>query len=302
MTAGIAMAATTQPSLFVPQVVLAADGTPAARAAANIASALAARWHVRPHVVTVLPPPPVPAEPMITAAAWQPYLADELRTEVDHQLAACSSDASNWAREVGVGTPATEIVRIAESRSADLIILGLRSHALLDRVFRDETALSVMRHATAPVLAVTPLMTQLPRRIAVAIDFSRASITAARAALRLLDDGGSLLLVYVEPPIEPFAEMAEGYGVIYAQGVAAAFARLRSELAANANVDIETVVLHGNVAPELLSFSARADVDVLAVGSQRHSIAHRAFVGSVTSALARAGSRSLLVVPPGRRA
>ena len=54
MTAGIAMAVTAQPSLFVPQVVLAADGTPAARAAANIASALAARWHVRPHVVTVL--------------------------------------------------------------------------------------------------------------------------------------------------------------------------------------------------------------------------------------------------------
>ena len=194
-----------------------------------------------------------------------------------------------------------EILRVADEQQSELIVVGLRPHAFLDRVFRDETALAVMRNASVPVLAVTPTLTRLPRTIAVAVDFSRASIAAARVALTLVEDGGSLLLVYVEPGVEHLTGN-EGFGVIYAQGVSAAFARLRQELCGDRNVNIEALVLNGRVAGELLSFAERADVDVLAVGSQRHSIAHRAFLGSVTTALARAATRSLLVVPPGYRA
>jgi nucleotide-binding universal stress UspA family protein len=116
-----------------------------------------------------------------------------------------------------------------------------------------------------------------------------------------VEEGGSLQHVYIEPPVERLTSV-EGFGVIYAQGVSAAFARLRQELRGSRTVDIETVVLNGRVAAELLSFAERANVDVLAVGSQRHSIAHRAFLGTVTTALARAATRSLLVVPPGYRA
>jgi nucleotide-binding universal stress UspA family protein len=150
------------------------------------------------------------------------------------------------------------------------------------------------------VLAVTSLLTRAPRRIAVAVDFSRASMAAARAVINLLDHRGTLLLVYVEPFAEPFDETGDAYRAIYAQGLADAFGRLRQELAGAERAEVETIVLQGPVAPQLLSFAARADVDVIAVGSQQHSIVHRAFVGSVTTALARAASCSLLVVPPTR--
>jgi nucleotide-binding universal stress UspA family protein len=233
---------------------------------------------------------------------YTPSIAEEMRSAVTGQLASYCPESSGWSRETAAGAPASEIVRIADARAADLIVLGLRPHALFDRLFRDETALSVMRHASMPVLAVTPLLTRLPRRIAVAIDFSRASIAAARAALTLIDDGGSLMLVYVEPPGEPRSAAAEGFTTIYTQGVTAAFVRLRSELASRTTARIETVVLRGGVAAELQSFAYRAEVDLLAVGSQRHSIARHAVVGSVTSALARAATTSLFVIPPGRRA
>jgi nucleotide-binding universal stress UspA family protein len=244
------------------EVLLATDGSPAAQAASRIAAALGARWAVSPSVCTVPPSPSM------------------------------AFDSS----------PAAEIVRVAEQRGSDLIVLGLRPHAFLDRVFRDETALTVMRNAMVPVLAVTPLLTRLPRRVAVAIDFSRASIAAARAALPLIDDGGSLMLVYVEPEAEPRTPGAEGYATIFAQGVAGAFGRLRQELSSRTDVRIETMILHGAVVPELLSFAERADVDLLGVGSQRHSVTRRAVVGSVTTALARAATHSLLVIPPGRQA
>jgi nucleotide-binding universal stress UspA family protein len=289
------------PAPLKPQVLLATDGTPAARSATSVAAALAVRWAVSPHVVTVLRPPAVPLELGIAGIAWQPDLEADLREEVDRQLTTCSNGATlQWSRETSVGSPAHEIVRVAERRKPDLIILGLRSHAFLDRVFRDETTLSVMRHALAPVLAVTSLLTRAPRRIAVAVDFSRASMAAARAVINLLDHRGTLLLVYVEPFAEPFDETGDAYRAIYAQGLADAFGRLRQELAGAERAEVETIVLQGPVAPQLLSFAARADVDVIAVGSQQHSIVHRAFVGSVTTALARAASCSLLVVPPTR--
>ena len=283
-------------------ILLASDASPAAAAATQVVDALAARWSTTPHVCTVVPTPPPTVDPACVGITYVPDIADELRNEVSGQLAACSDNALGWPREMAAGTPAAEILRIAESRGSDLIVLGLRPHAFFDRMFRDETALSVMRRASVPVLAVTPLLNRLPRRVAVAIDFSRASIAAARAALPLVDDGGSLMLVYVEPPSEPRSPATEGFTTIYAQGVAAAFTRLRSELASRSNARIETVVLKGAVVPELQSFAYRADIDLIAVGSQRHSIARHAFVGSVTTALARAATCSLLVIPPGKHA
>lgn len=282
-------------------VLLASEGSPAALAATRIVNALALRWHTTPHVLTVVPPPPVVFDPMCVNVAISAEVQQELAHQVRDQLAAASCGASVWSHEMSVGSPAGEIVRVAQQRGADLIVLGLRPHAFLDRVFRDETALSVMRHAAVPVLAVTPQLSRLPRRVAVAIDFSRASIAAARSALALLEPGGVLMLAYVEPPAEPATEQSEGFGTIYAQGVAAAFTRLRQELTSRADITVETAVLRGNVAPELLSFADRAEVDLLAVGSQRHSIARRAFVGGVTSALARSAQKSLLVIPPGKK-
>jgi len=284
------------------ELLLATEASPAASAATRVVAALAARWSTTPHVCTVVPSPPTAIDPIGVSVMYAPHIEEEMRSAVTDQLASCCTESSGWSRETAAGAPASEIVRIADARGSDLIVLGLRPHAFFDRLFRDETALSVMRHASVPVLAVTPLLNRLPRRIAVAIDFSRASIAAARAALTLLDDGGSLMLVYVEPPGEPRSPAAEGFTTIYTQGVAAAFTRLRSELASRTNARIETVVLRGGVAAELQSFAQRAEVDLLAVGSQRHSIARRAVVGSVTSALAREATTSLFVIPPGRRA
>jgi nucleotide-binding universal stress UspA family protein len=278
-------------------IVLATDGSASAVAATRVAAALARQWATVPHACTVVPAQPFAFDPSTLGAVCVPALVNQLDHEVDGQLGGWPESAE-WSRESVVGSPAAEIVRIAEARHASVILLGLRPHAFLDRVFRDETALSVMRHASIPVLAVTPPTVGLPRRVAVAVDFSRASIAAARAALTVMEDGGSLLLVYVEPSSDPPAADAEGFATIYAQGVSAAFARLRNELSARTNARIESVVLRGAVAPELLSFAQRAEIDLIAVGSQRHSIARRAVVGSVTTALARAASRSLLVIPP----
>jgi nucleotide-binding universal stress UspA family protein len=279
-------------------ILLATDASPSAAAATRVAAALAERWHVTPRACTVTPPPSIIYDSTGGAAVYVPDRHD-FQLGVGRQLADANLSLG-WVHQMSSGIPADEIIRAVQLCGSDLVVLGLRPHTLLDRVFRDETALSVMRHASVPVLGVTPSLTSIPRRIAVAIDFSRASMSAARAALQLLDGDGALYLVHVEAADDVGPPETEGFRAIYAEGLAAAFQRLRSELGARTAARIETVVLHGNVVPALLSFARRAEIDVVAIGSQRHSVAHCAFVGSTTTALVRAGQCSLLVIPPGR--
>ena len=281
------------------EILLATDGSPAAFAATHAAAVLAARWAVTPRVLTVVAPTPIAFDPGLPSIPYDQGIEDSLRRDVGRQLAACDS-ALGWPHEITIGTPAAEIVRVCEEHASNLLVIGLRPHAFLDRLFRDETALGVMRHAAVPVLAVVPFLRGAPRHIAVAVDFSRASLAATRAAIELLDGHGRLSLVYVEPPPDPQSRDVEPYAAIYAQGVASAFGRLREQLATSTTVALDTVVLQGAVPAELLGFARRAAVDVIAVGSQRHAVARRAVLGSVTTALVRAASCSLLVMPPGR--
>src|SRR6476659_2663254 len=108
------------------EILLASDASPAAAAATRVVDALAARWSTTPHVCTVVPTPPLAVDPAGVSVTYLPAIGDELRNEVSRQLAACSDNALGWPREMAAGAPAAEILRSAESRGSDLIVLGLR--------------------------------------------------------------------------------------------------------------------------------------------------------------------------------
>jgi nucleotide-binding universal stress UspA family protein len=199
---------------------------------------------------------------------------------------------------VRVGSPAGSIVREAESLGAALIVVGLRHHGFADRLLRDETSLHVARGARVPVLAVGAGLESLPHRVVVGVDFSRASVLAARAALSVMDERGSLLLAYVRPDAGDDDESCEGIGVIEREGVAAAFEHLRAELAAPPGVEVATAVVAGEPAAELRALAARRGADLIAIGSHRHEKVERWQLGSVTTDLIRDGGTSVLVVPP----
>jgi nucleotide-binding universal stress UspA family protein len=287
------------------RVVVATDACLASDAAVRCAAALATARGAEPTVITVVDPvPPLSTalDPLAASAAAEVYLLEPREERLEHvrrQLAGVSASAARWPVELTHGTPAGLIAEAATRQQARLVIMGLRPHSALERVFRDETTLRVMRRATAPVLAVTPALKELPRRIAVGVDFSRASKRAAAAAIPLLADGGTLSLVHVQPRADFAArERTEGFGVIYVQGVAAAFERLQAELPVPPDVKVETVYLEGDPAEQLLAFAARSGAGLIAVGSQRHSPAGRMILGGVTTSLVRAAWCSLLVTPP----
>jgi nucleotide-binding universal stress UspA family protein len=181
--------------------------------------------------------------------------------------------------------------------------MGLRPHAVGDRLLGDETTLGVMRAGAAPVLGVVASAGRLPRRAVVGIDFGRAGARAARAALDVLDGEGTLVLAYASYSYPPTGRAEEeGERVVTALGIEAACARAVAELAAPPGVSVETRVIEIGAgttpADALLRLAAECGADLLAAGARRAGRLERLLLGSVTADLVRDGRRSVLVVPP----
>jgi nucleotide-binding universal stress UspA family protein len=289
-------------------VLLATDGSPAALAAARIAAELADTRGAVPHAVRatdttrVAIPVPVGALLSVADALVGPSVHEPDVRAVRAELASLVGRPVDWPVHVALGAPAGAITRTAAEIGAALVVMGIRRHRALDRVVHDETTLNVIRTAACPVLGVTSALTALPRCAVVGVDFGPASARAARAALDVLDDGGTLVLVHVAPAWHDDESPEEGEDVVYAPGVEAAFDRLVTDLMAPADVTVKRRQVEGgagrHVAEELFAVADAHRADLIAVGSGRHGWLDRALHGSVATDLARDGRHSLLVAPP----
>ena len=84
------------------------------------------------------PPAPARAEPVVEAAVEEEFAGLDVEEVIAH------------------GEAASEIVRVAKDRGADLIVLSSHGRAGLGRIIFGSTAESVVRHAHCPVLVVKP--------------------------------------------------------------------------------------------------------------------------------------------------
>jgi len=290
-------------------VLVATDDTAASAPALRVALELAnggAIVHAL-HVVDTRSapmPPPLDAAISFADATFGDSFREQRENELRTTISAMVGRPVDWPVSVALGLPSYVIVREARRLNADLVILGLRRHHVLQRAAGDETTLHVMRAAPCPVLGATERLAGIPRRVLVAVDFSRASLEAARAADRLVGKDGTLVLAYVAPPEVDVPD--NGERVIHELGVDAAFTWFRGELGRAADAPLEQVKLRrwttARIAEVLLSYADGANVDMLALGSMRHGRVERWILGSVTTDLARDGSRPMLVVPPDDRA
>ena len=291
-------------------IVVAVTGGSDADGAISVSHGLQSRYGAAVRAVQVLDTSPAALPmplPSLLALGRDligdaPY-AEDVRAR--RQQFADVTDAPNaWPVHVALGTPAEEILRYARRHGAALITMGLRRHPLIDRVFRDETTLTVARHARALVLGVVPSLRGLPRRAIVGVDFGPASIRAARAALdvvaRPVSRGAAALrLVYVNRDSDAAPQaVTTGDKVIERLGVRAGFEQLIQELEPPAYVRVDWTVLSGAPAQAMLAFATDCEADLIALGSVRHERVERWMLGSVTTDVIRDGRCSVLVIPP----
>ncbi len=141
-----------------PNVIVAAtDGSEQSLRAANVAAALARTNDAHLFIVTVVRPPegwwgivgaPPPAESLGNA------LADAQRIVLEKTVEAVDLSGVGYETIEEVGDPANQLAAFAESREADLIVIGQRGAGLVERIMVGSVADRLVHIATSPILVV----------------------------------------------------------------------------------------------------------------------------------------------------
>jgi len=203
-----------------------------------------------------------------------------------------------WPLEVEIGGSAMCIIEEARRTHASLIVTGLHRHARADRVLGTDTLHNILSLGGGPVLAVRPTLTALPSRVVAAVDFSPASIRAARLARSLMADSGTLHLTFVDPGgFRGTGSSATGLHHIGDHGIDAVFAELIEALGPTPDVTISPVILRGGVTAELTRFCETVQPDLVTLGQRRHPLLERLMRGSVAHDMVRDARWSVLLAP-----
>jgi nucleotide-binding universal stress UspA family protein len=287
-------------------VLLALTEDKLADSAAAVMRALEERRSARPSALYVIEVGTSVPEAAIVIVSLEEELQDPVRRErqtlqMRKTLHLDRDPVAAWPLTLAAGNVARVIVEHSERNGARMIVLGLNRHGTTGRVMGRDTVRGVMAISSVPVLAVRPELTDLPKRVVVPVDFSRASIRAAHLARRIVDEHGTIHLVFVEPSRPQVrTEREEAFELIHTRGVEAAFSQVVAELWPSVGVTIDTVVRRGSPVAEITRFAEECDADLIAIGSQRHPFLDRLLLGSVSRAIAADTRWSVLVTPPDR--
>jgi nucleotide-binding universal stress UspA family protein len=287
-------------------ILLASDGSRGSLGALRLAAEISRESGKALHVVTVMEPfARYRVDTLGTLPeAWRAHeqlQAQELRLAVERQVMEVVGPEWDVTVDVEVGRAAPCIVATARRLSADSVIVGAGPRTPLDGWMRSETALEVARLAHRPVLAVPPNLRELPSRALVAVDFSRYSLRAARAALGVMGERAHLFLAHVtDQPggTGPFT-VHNGWEETYEIGARSRLEELADELRAD-GARVEVGILHGDPARQLLGLAERLHVELIAAGTHGSGFFGRIAFGSVSTRLLRGWRGMTLLAPSGR--
>ncbi|HEX7978577.1 MAG TPA: universal stress protein [Gemmatimonadaceae bacterium] len=252
------------------------------------------------HVFSAIEPLPVEflsSEPILIPPSFE----EGRRQTREEHLRACVDEVvgsgGNWEVEVEHGDPAASICRRARELDASLIVMGIGRHHPIDRIVGAETTLRVIRHASCPVFAVVGELTQRPTEVVVATDFSPPCALAIEAVLPLLGEHATLHLVHVWEPCTSADPTLFDIDQTYERALPARMARFVSALHLPADITVRSEVHQGKAVPQLLAFAESRRAHLVLAGRHGLNPVARLFVGSVTTALVRGATCSVLVTP-----
>lgn len=295
------------PAVAPRHLLVAVDFTREVGAVLRTSVALAARISARMTLLHVLEP--VTDDPEI-ALHWGDF-PKERREHARQRL-------ETVAREIGAdgaelvlaeGRPFEEIIRTAQERGCDLVVMGRTGE---ERGFIHEalgsTVEKVARHAGCPVFIVGEEQKpgpQEPRRILISTDFSDDSRSALPwAELIARSYSSKLLLANVQEPMGlPGTVEYRRFGEQIDALREEADERLETFRQEHLPVDltVETRVVEGTPDHALCRLARREQVDLIVISSHGAQGWRRAWLGGTAEGVLREVPCSVLVVPPAQR-
>ena len=207
------------------------------------------------------------------------------------------------------GDPAGVILLHANSRQADLIVLGSSTRSGLDRFRFGSVAETVAREAAQPVLVVpagtgrTGDSTTPFKNILVAVDFGDGSSAAVERALSMANGESRVTVVHVirGVPFErsyryPHHLMEPEYQRNLAR---IAWRRMGSIVPAGAakGRKVHTRVVTGEPTAEITRVAAEVGADLILVGVTARGPIGRLIMGSTAARVIRSAGRPVLAIP-----
>ena len=215
------------------------------------------------------------------------------------------------------GHVAETLAELADQERFDLLVLGAHRHGALGRRFFGSVSYGVLAMVATNVLVVPPKVVKRAlegqerprpvRRVLVATDLTPSGNRAVEVALGLLPEGGQLVLLHVDVPVELPSGWIMGYhpGVQPTPGErrmkrALAEAELEKLGRMDTGRSFETlieVVETSDVPRAILEAAERHEADLVCLGTHHHGRVTTALIGSVARAVARRSTRPVLLVP-----
>jgi nucleotide-binding universal stress UspA family protein len=138
------------------RILCGVDFSDCSLAALRHAVSLASRADAHLDVLSVVQLIPM-YEATGAAPLYYPGLVDDLKADIRKRLDSVVADTAasvDVERFVTTGSPYREIVRMADERKADVVVLGAYSHGTIDHMFFGSTATHVVRQTGCPVLTI----------------------------------------------------------------------------------------------------------------------------------------------------
>ncbi|HET7270583.1 MAG TPA: universal stress protein [Rubrobacter sp.] len=147
------------PPAFPTKVLLAIDGSEDAQLAADTALDLSGKLESELHVVYVEPMPERHTKPVRFAVDLPPEVVRSVEKEAEAKVEKLVEKVGEGGGQVTqaharVGSPAAEIVALAEELGVGLIVMGSRGLGGIRRALVGSVSDAVVRHAHCPVLVV----------------------------------------------------------------------------------------------------------------------------------------------------
>jgi hypothetical protein len=268
------------------------------RGALRLAEVLARRDRVDAHVLAVVPPLSTSLSALASLAAdlepreLDEFLREKARIRTQRRVHQSVGLSSFFSTSAEIGPVGGTIAAHARARSAAYLLLGLAPADTAARSTTTAAASQMAVEAAVPVLACTPGVDQLPDSALVVTDFGEASIRAARAALPLLADRGSVTLAHVIPALN--APSSEAPSMTAAKPAANVLRRLADDLGDVGNVTVQIATLEGAPLRVLAEWVPQFDLIALGTTSRAESEAE----GQVTAAVFQHAQGSVLIAPP----
>lgn len=282
-------------------IVVGIDGSREAAQAATFARQFAQVAGTSCHVVHAA------ADPWMAGGAtarpdailrYQHALEDRARAELLERLRGTSITESGEDFVVRFGRPVRILQQFVDEVGAELVVLGGKRHAALERWFGGTTALNSVRALEVPVLVVRHPPARLERVLA-AVDVSAAAGPTIAVAERLAGVFGAALRVI--SAVEPIPPTVQGPPVDATAYYAMWEEVVRREVWPLIRTpDTQAVVCHGPAVEAIEREAASWPADLLVVGSHGKGWVDRLLLGTLTESLLNRLPTSLLVVPVAR--